>query len=125
MGDGSRPENGRAMSLEGSTPSLSATRALGRSAQAPVFQTGKAGSIPAGHSRGSANGRPAVFEAAREGSTPSPRTLRCEAVSRKQRFRGRLTGRTSGSEPVGVGSTPAPGTEVEAGSVGNRQTTLA
>src|SRR5439155_91948 len=44
---------------------------------APVFQTGQAGSIPAGHSRGSANGRPAVFEAAHEGSTPSPRTSRC------------------------------------------------
>ena len=83
MGDGSRPENGRAMSLEGSTPSPSAFCALGRAAKAPVFQTGQAGSIPAGHSRGSANGRPAVFEAAREGSTPSPRTLRSAAVSGK------------------------------------------
>src|SRR6266852_8242179 len=70
MGDGSRPENGRAMSLESSTLSPSAPCALGRSAKAPVFQTGKAGSTPAGHSRGSANGRPAVFEAAHEGSTP-------------------------------------------------------
>ncbi len=77
MGDGSCLENGRAISLEGSTPSPSAFCALGRAAKAPVFQTGQAGSIPAGHSRGSANGRPAVFEAAHEGSTPSPRNLRC------------------------------------------------
>jgi hypothetical protein len=83
MGDGSRPENGRAMSLESSTLSPSASCALGRSANAPVFQTGKAGSIPAGHSRGSANGRPAVFEAAHEGSTPSPRTLQSGAVSKR------------------------------------------
>ena len=58
MGDGSRPENGRAMSLESSTLSPSATCALGRSAQAPVFQTGKAGSTPAGHSRGRESKRP-------------------------------------------------------------------
>jgi hypothetical protein len=109
-GDGSRPENGRAMSLEGSTPSPSAFCALGRAAKALVFQTSKVGSIPTGHSRGSANGRPAVFEAAHEGSTPSPRTWRYGAASRQQRFRGRLTGRTSGSEPADVGSTPAPGT---------------
>ena len=51
MGDGTRPEPGRAMSLEGSTPSPSAAwRARGRAAQAPVFQTGQAGSTPAGHS---------------------------------------------------------------------------
>jgi hypothetical protein len=49
MGDGSRLESGRAMSLEGSTPSPSA--------------------------RGSANGRPPGFEPDDEGSTPSPRTL--------------------------------------------------
>src|SRR6516225_5440933 len=42
-GDGSRLENGRAMSLEGSTPSPSALCALGRAAQAPVFQTGIGG----------------------------------------------------------------------------------
>src|SRR5262249_6405715 len=61
--------------LEGSTPSLSAARALGRAAHAPDSHSGKAGSTPAGHSRGSANGRPASFEVACEGSTPSPRTL--------------------------------------------------
>jgi hypothetical protein len=42
---------------------------------------------------------------------PEPR----EVGSSKHRFRGRLTGRTAGSEPVDVGSTPAPGTEVKAG----------
>src|SRR6266849_10335640 len=52
------------------------------SGQAPVFQTGEVGSTPTGHSRGSANGRPAVFEAAYEGSTPSPRTLRDMVMSR-------------------------------------------
>ena len=50
-GDGIRLEPGRAMSLEGSTPSPSAERcARGRAAQASVFQTGQAGSTPAGHS---------------------------------------------------------------------------
>jgi hypothetical protein len=50
-GDGTRPEPGRAMSLEGSTPSPSAERsARGRAAEASVFQTGQAGSTPAGHS---------------------------------------------------------------------------
>src|SRR6516162_4671463 len=50
-GDGTRPEPGRATSLEGSTPSPSAERsARGRAAQASVFQTGQAGSTPAGHS---------------------------------------------------------------------------
>src|SRR5438045_999336 len=73
------------MSLEGSTPSPSAIR-------------------------GSANGRPAVFEAAREGSTPSPRTWRGDLWS-KELLRGCLIGRTSGSEPAGVGSTPISGTE--------------
>ena len=37
------------MSLEGSTPSPSALCALGRAAKVPVFQTGEAGSTPAGH----------------------------------------------------------------------------
>jgi hypothetical protein len=124
MGDGSRPENGRALSLESSTLSPSASCALGRSAKAPVFQTGKAGSIPAGHSRGSANSRPAVFEAAHERLRSFCPNLVIWGCVMKQRFRGRLTGRTSGSEPADVGSTPAPGTK-EAGSVGNRQTTLA
>lgn len=49
------------------------SRALGRSAEAPAFQAGKAGSTPAGHTRGSANGRLPVFEAGDEGSNPSPR----------------------------------------------------
>src|SRR5947207_1881673 len=36
--------------------------ALGRAAEVPAFQAGEAGSIPAGHSRGSANGRLPGFE---------------------------------------------------------------
>src|SRR6516162_11356297 len=52
-GDGTRPEPGRATSLEGSTPSPPAERgARGRAAEASVFQTGQAGSTPAGHSAG-------------------------------------------------------------------------
>jgi hypothetical protein len=42
-GDGTRLETGRAMSLEGSTPSPSASvslRVIGRAVQALVFQTG-------------------------------------------------------------------------------------
>ena len=50
-------------------------RALDQSAKAPASQAGKAGSTPAGHSRGSANGRLPAFEAGDEGSTPSPRIL--------------------------------------------------
>ena len=50
MGDGSCLENSRAMSLEGSTPSPSAMRALDRAAEVPAFQAGEAGSTPAGHS---------------------------------------------------------------------------
>ena len=80
-GDGSRPESGRAMSLEGSTPSPSALRALGRPAEAPAFQAGEAGSTPgtdaqrwSWHSRGSVNGRPPGFEPGDGGSIPSPRT---------------------------------------------------
>jgi hypothetical protein len=55
MGDGSRLEPGRALSLEGSTPSPSASVFLcarGRAAKASVFQTGQAGSTPAGHFAG-------------------------------------------------------------------------
>ena len=84
MGDGRRPENGRAMSLEGSTPSPSAFCALGRAAKALVFQTSEVGSIPTGHSRGSANGGLPGFEPGDEGSTPSPRTLSSEVGSRRQ-----------------------------------------
>ena len=52
-GDGTRLEPGRATSLEGSTPSPPAERgARGRAAEASVFQTGQAGSTPAGHSAG-------------------------------------------------------------------------
>jgi hypothetical protein len=50
MGDGSCLENSRAMSLEGSTPSPSAARALDRAAKVPAFQAGEVGSTPAGHS---------------------------------------------------------------------------
>ena len=42
-------ENSRAMSLEGSTPSLSAACVLDRAAEVPVFQTGEVGSTPTGH----------------------------------------------------------------------------
>lgn len=62
-------------------PPFPLTSALGRAAKAPVFQTGEVGPTPTGHSRGSANGRPAVFEAASEGPTPSPRTSIREFVS--------------------------------------------
>ena len=50
MGDGSCLENSRAMSLVSSTLTPSAVCALDRAAKVPVFQTGEAGSIPAGHS---------------------------------------------------------------------------
>jgi hypothetical protein len=102
MGDGSRFENGRAMSLGGSTPPPSAsidagfvqrqdpwlpTRRRGfdprtpywhacpwPSGEAPASQVGQAGSTPAGHSRGSANGRLPGFEPGDAGSSPAPRT---------------------------------------------------
>jgi hypothetical protein len=50
-GDGTRLENGRAMSLEGSTPSPSAAieACSWPIGEAPVFQTGQAGSTPAEH----------------------------------------------------------------------------
>ncbi len=43
---------------------------------------------------------------------------------KEQLIRGCLIGRTSGSEPAGVGSTPTSGTQSN-GSVGNWQTTFA
>jgi hypothetical protein len=46
------------------------------------------GSTLAGHSRGSANGRPSVFEAGYEGSSPSPRTSVAMAVSQERMLRG-------------------------------------
>src|SRR5689334_8840540 len=58
-GDGSRFENGRALSLEGSTPSPSASLLI----------------------RGSANGRPPGFEPDGGGSNPPPRTLDVGVVS--------------------------------------------
>src|SRR5262249_31116809 len=60
--------------LVGSSPTPSASVSLAEWLEAAVFQTVQAGSIPAGHSRGSSNGRTAVFEAENEGSIPSPRT---------------------------------------------------
>ena len=76
-GDGSRLENGRAMSLGGSTPPPSALECLDASLaerpKAPVFQTGQAGSTPAGCSRGSANGRLSGLEPDHGGSNPPPR----------------------------------------------------
>src|SRR5207249_8841535 len=76
-----------------------------RAAKVPVFQAGKVGSTPTGHSRGSANGRLAVLDTAREGSTPSPRTL---LTTRCQYLRGSANGRPSGSEPENEGSIPSP-----------------
>jgi hypothetical protein len=79
--------------------------ALGRAAEVPGFQPGKAGSIPAGHSqliRGSANGRLPGFEPGDAGSSPAPRTLVTDA--------GSSNGRTGRSERSGVGSIPAPAT---------------
>ena len=68
----------------------------------PGFQPGEAGSIPAGHSRGSANGRLPGFEPGDAGSSPAPRTLVIDA--------GSSNGRTGRSERSGVGSIPAPAT---------------
>src|SRR4051794_13872054 len=98
MGDGSRLEHGRAMSLGGSTPPPSASaprgsaggrapafqagdggsipaprssrRALGRAVEAPAPHAGQAGPTPTGHSRGSANGRPPGLEPDGGGSNP-------------------------------------------------------
>ena len=49
MGDGSRLENGRAIDALRVRLPLLPLCALGRAAEAPVFHTGQAGSIPAGH----------------------------------------------------------------------------
>ena len=76
--------------------------ALGRAGKVPGFQPGEAGSIPAGHSRGSANGRLPGFEPGDAGSSPAPRTLVTDA--------GSSNGRTGRSERSGVGSIPAPAT---------------
>jgi hypothetical protein len=46
------------------------------------------GSTLAGHSRGSANGRPPVFEAGYGGSSPSPRTSVAMPVSQEHMIRG-------------------------------------
>jgi len=82
-GDGTRFEIEGATSLEGSTPSSSASLQIRSdqsmcpwpSGQAPVFQTGQAGSTPAGHSREWANGRLPDFESGGGGSNPPSRTL--------------------------------------------------
>jgi hypothetical protein len=77
--------------------------ALGRAAEVPGFQPGKAGSIPAERFiRGSANGRLPGFEPGDAGSSPAPRTLDIDA--------GSSNGRTGRSERSGVGSIPTPGT---------------
>ncbi len=80
IGDGSRLESGRAISLESSTlsPSALTTCALGRAAKVPGFQPGEAGSTPAGHFQ-TFGDVPTVtlpdFEPGDEGSTPSPRAF--------------------------------------------------
>ena len=61
------PRKRPSASLEGSTPSPSAC-ALGRAAEVLVLQTSEVGSTPAGHFRGSANGRLPRFERGDEGS---------------------------------------------------------
>ncbi len=75
-GDGTRLENGRAMSLEGSTPSPSAGNAtcswpIG---EAPVLQTGQAGSTPAEHFGDRLTGRRPGLDPGDGGSNPPPRT---------------------------------------------------
>ena len=87
MGDGSRLESGRAMRLEGSTPSPSALCALGRSAKAPAFQAGQAGSTPA--------------------STPPPRTPSRPCVSPGKSDAESSNGRMRRSERLHVCSIPA------------------
>jgi hypothetical protein len=88
-------------------------RALGRVAKVLVFQTRQVGSIPKGHSRASANRYATWVLIGRRGFErflPEPWATR--PCRNHHRFRGRLTGRTSGSEPADVGSTPAPGASV-------------
>ena len=89
-------------------PLLPPSCALGRSAEAPAFQAGEAGSIPAGHSRGSASGRPSGFEPGDGGSTPPPRTRLKPCVSQGKADAGSSNGRMRRSERRHVGSSPAP-----------------
>ncbi len=74
-GDGNRFENGRAMSLAGSTPAPSAVLFSGvrSSGRTPAFQAGDVGSNPTLRSRGSANGRLSGLEPDGGGSNPPPR----------------------------------------------------
>src|SRR5207244_698254 len=103
-------ENGRAMSLEGSTPSPSAFVLLAEWQRCWSSKPDSWVRFPQGTLGDRLTGRLPGLEPGDEGSTPSPRTLAGAAVSRTCIFRGRLTGRTSVSEADDAGSTPAPGT---------------
>ncbi len=105
--------------LGSSTLPPSASCALGRSAKAPAFQAGEAGSISAGHFhskivkliRGSANGRLPGFEPGGGGSNPSPRTSdRGCCLSKQIDPRQLLLVVTPGSEQEAGGSIPPLGT---------------
>ena len=79
-------ESGRAMSLEGSTPSPSAFACpwpIGRGASLPSWRGGfDSRRALLNDDRGSASGRPPGFEPGDGGSTPPPRTCCERAVSR-------------------------------------------
>jgi hypothetical protein len=94
-----RPESGRAMSLEGSTPSLSACTCpwpIGRGTRLPTWTGGFDSRRALWFVRGWANGTLPGFEPGDEGSIPSPRastlgrTYRGQSCHR-QLLRGRLT----------------------------------
>ena len=111
-GDGNRLESGRAampwefdFGTDAQRWSLPPSRALGRAAKALAFQAG-GGEFDSRRAlfvdRGSANGRPPVFEAGYGGSSPSPRTSVAMVVSQRQPDPGQLLlVVTPGSEPGG------------------------
>jgi hypothetical protein len=84
--------------LEGSTPSPSAVRVRGRVARRISSKDAHAGSTPAGHSRGSANGRPPGSEPGNVRSSRTPRTIRPRGAVRSARHP--LTVETAGSNPA-------------------------
>ena len=84
--------------LEGSTPSPSAVRVRGRVARRISSKDAHAGSTPAGHSRGSANGRPPGSEPGNVRSSRTPRTVRPRGAVRSARHP--LTVETAGSNPA-------------------------
>ena len=81
IGDGTRPEPGRAMSLEGSTPSPSACRLRDWSkGTTPGFQPGDRGSNPRSRTRSDRlmrpwpSGQARASQARQAGSTPAGRS---------------------------------------------------